>query len=214
MNRALSESHPYSLISQIVSAYPTDVILTFSRYTYVAQSSIDVREEFEVSGSLVTRDWTENLVSTLPEGVDVSLHSRVRLKSGETRHIPMIDFAGEVDAEDGAILASLLAKLGVPTLELYRSGRSFHGYGTSLLEEPNWLRFAATLLLANLPNRRHVVDCRWVGHRLRAGYGALRWSCNSPQYKQLPVHAGQIGLGRFSIQPAPYQPAPEGFPSD
>ncbi len=194
MNIALSDAHPYSLVSQIVSACPTELARTFSRYRYVAQSAVDTREEFEVSGSVVTRDWTEHLISTLPEGVEVSLHSRVRFKSGETWHIPMIDFAGEIDAEDCAALSSLLAEFGVPSLELYRSGRSFHGYGTSLLEEPNWTRFAATLLLANLPNRRHVVDCRWVGHRLRAGYGALRWSCNSPQYKQLPVHVGQVGL--------------------
>jgi hypothetical protein len=116
------------------------------------------------------------------------------MTSGAAMHIPMVDFAGEVDAEDGAILANLLAEFGVPTLELYRSGSSFHGYGTTLLGPDQWARFAATLLLANVPQRRHVVDCRWVGHRLRAGYGALRWSCNTSQYKQFPEHVGRVHL--------------------
>jgi hypothetical protein len=76
MNVSLAEAHPYALVNQIVAANEPDCILTFSRYKYVAQSPVDAREVFEVPGAIVTREWAQDAVSTLAEGVEIALHPR------------------------------------------------------------------------------------------------------------------------------------------
>ncbi|MGC1520222.1 MAG: hypothetical protein WA803_01670, partial [Steroidobacteraceae bacterium] len=84
----------------------------------------------------------------------------------------------------------------------FDSGRSFHAYGLQLISPGEWREFMAKLLLLNLPEGEHLIDARWVGHRLVAGYGALRWSANSDFYLQVPratqiraVHSDRGALG-------------------
>jgi len=110
----------------------------------------------------------------------------------------MIDFISEhLQGHDAQVLPDLLDKDILQTLFFFNSGRSLHGYGLRLLTYVEWVSFMGTLLLLNLPNRNQIVDPRWVGHRLRAGYGALRWSFNTSHYLGFPrmVHKP---LGEFS----------------
>jgi hypothetical protein len=49
-----------------------------------------------------------------------------------------------------------------------------------------------SLLLLNKPSGFKLIDERWVGHRIMAGYSALRWSCNTKQYKKMPTQIGYL----------------------
>ena len=101
-------------------------------------------------------------------------------------HLPMIDFATSDSAMALAVTRSLLHELHLPEPYLFSSGRSFHGYCPVLLSADSWRIFMGALLLLNPDSGREVVDHRWVGHRLMAGYGALRWSWNTDQYVSYP----------------------------
>ena len=68
----------------------------------------------------------------------------------------------------------------------YKSGRSYHGYGRSLLTHNDWIKQMGKLLLVNQIGVPPTVDPRWVGHRLIAGYASLRWTKNTPQYLDYP----------------------------
>ncbi|NEX60635.1 hypothetical protein G3574_06065 [Noviherbaspirillum sp. 17J57-3] len=96
----------------------------------------------------------------------------------------MIDFSPKA-LDTSEVMAWAKAELGVE-IKLFSSGRSLHGYGINPLTPEEWIRFMGLLLLANHPSKPTVVDTRWVGHRLLAGYAALRWSRNTSHYLQLP----------------------------
>lgn len=76
------------------------------------------------------------------------------------------------------------------SVHFYKSGHSFHGYVTSRLYTLEGLRnFMATLLVVEPLDGKPLVDHRWVGRRLLAQSGALRLSCVSDRYLQLPWRA-------------------------
>jgi hypothetical protein len=113
-----------------------------------------------------------------------------------TLHLPMMDFAcdpksatlRDITVQPIIVAAFLESGFSLEELEFYESGHSFHAYGLNPVPYYEWTRFMGTMLLLNLPNWTRAVDDRWVGHRLLKGYGALRWTCNNPKYKQVPSH--------------------------
>lgn len=136
-------------------------------------------------------------------GWDVTLTSKVDYQAKNlfessgfiksVRHIPMIDFACRPDADvlAEAVKTHLIEAAGLEVLvngdfAFFASGRSFHGYGVSLLKSEEWVPFMGKLLLLNIPEYEDIVDQRWVGHRLTKGFGALRWTKNNPKYLQAP----------------------------
>ena len=121
-----------------------------------------------------------------PVGQEMAMHSDLRLTSGERLHLVMVDMSTSSKAH----LEKLRGFLGenlFQTISWFASGRSFHGYGESLLQEIDWVKFMGLLLLANQPRLEHTVDPRWIGHRLVAGYSALRWTKNTHHYLGLPT---------------------------
>ncbi len=101
------------------------------------------------------------------------------------KHVPMIDFAVKPGMA-AEVITWTDHHLGID-LQLFDSGRSFHGYGIRPISETQWVRLMGLLLLGNAPNREPVVDARWIGHRLLAGYSSLRWSNNSTHYTRWPT---------------------------
>lgn len=178
------ESHPISLVHAWSDALGPDWSATFSRYLYVPQTVRDDRTEFSVPLRKVTISWLQEQLGGLPQGYELAFHSRLQRRS-QAFHVPMIDFA-ENPASGKALNRWVKNHLALD-LTLFRSGRSFHGYGTRPISQEEWVRFMGLLLLANLPKRRPLVDNRWIGHRLMAGYSALRWSHNSPHYLSSPT---------------------------
>ena len=111
---------------------------------------------------------------------ELALQSVVE-RSGSTLHIPMIDFETADEAQ---------VRRFEPVLQsafyCFATGRSFHGYFAELLTTENWIDFLGAMLLINSPNSQPVVDSRWIGHALRRGYSALRWTRHTNRYETLP----------------------------
>jgi hypothetical protein len=119
------------------------------------------------------------------------------MSDNQTLHLVMVDMSTGARAH----LEKLRAFIGdnyADKIAWYRSGRSFHGYGDTLLTGELWVRFMGLLLLANQPSLEPTVDPRWIGHRLLAGYAALRWTKNTEHYLSAPSSIASIGSHRSS----------------
>ena len=127
----------------------------------------------------------ETIIRNAPLGQELAFQSNVLLIGGVQKHLPMVDMS----TSSAAQLSKLKPFLGDEIFEQFKwfkSGRSFHGYGKILVTESEWITLMGMFLLANLKGLAPTVDPRWVGHRLIAGYSALRWSKNTTSYIHLP----------------------------
>ena len=174
--------HPYWHVRSIVEEKPEIVMLTMSYYTYRPQTVADNRSVWQISAAeFLDSDRMETIISETPAEQELAIHSDVKFQDGERRHLVMVDMS----TSSRAHLEKLRAYLGdnfFPQIAWFASGRSFHGYGKDLLHEQEWVKFMGLLLLANKPGMENTVDPRWIGHRLLAGYAALRWTKNTAQY--------------------------------
>ena len=186
------ERHPIShflrSLSPLMEAHTE---INFSIYHYHPQSFSDERLNFYIPLRDLSFDWLEDTLQKLKPGQELALHSAVVIND-EVCHIPMIDCGSKTDTKANSALLKTLSERWNFELKIYSSGRSFHGYGDRLISDKNWVRYMGELLLLNLPGKAKVIDTRWIGHRLIAGYSSLRWSCNSSQYKKFPTLVGRI----------------------
>lgn len=158
----------------------------FSRYVYTPDSLFDEREPLEVSGADLSVEWLENQLEDLKAGQELAIHSKVVIDNN-TFHIPMLDFAtAQIGPEQLHRVKTFLPKRVFVTSAFYHSGRSFHAYSTHLLGPKDWHAFLGRALLINPRDDRQIIDARWIGHRLIAGYCSLRFSNNSGQYRGMP----------------------------
>ena len=182
-----TSEHPILVVEELRRDLGCDCELTFSQYKYEPQSPFDERLRMTVSARSVDRCWLDREFSLLKPGWDLAWHSVVRTANGKTVHVPMIDFTTPwLDGEELYLIRLILGKHTAGSLRYFSSGRSYHGYSTRLLGPKAWREFMGRLLLLNLPSRPPLIDARWVGHRIIAGYGTLRWSANSTHYLQIP----------------------------
>ena len=162
------------------------------RYRYARRVREDERESFRVPIAEVDRRWLRRELAALSPEQELALESRVRV-GRVTRHIPMLDFVGLERGQLSAVM-DVLPQYPVREAQVYFSGRSFHAYFPLLIEPAEWVRFMGSALLCNTPSRLQIVDQRWIGHRLVGGYGALRWSANTAQYRGLPRRVRNMTL--------------------
>jgi hypothetical protein len=162
-----------------------------SYYTYVPQSVAEDRSIWLLPiEDFLEPTRMELIMNQTPADQELAIHSDVRTISKERIHLVMIDMSTAAKAH----LAKLRAFLGDNSFDKivwFSSGRSFHGYGEDLLTESEWIKFMGLLLLANKPRMEPTVDPRWIGHRLLAGYSALRWTKNTSHYLGSPSVVGQ-----------------------
>jgi hypothetical protein len=176
--------HPIEVLPLLRRKYGKNLELSFSRYWYLPQSRQDPRETFQVRIGEVTQSWLAKELSNLSKGQELAFESRARL--GNLRlHLPMLDFKGMLAGQLRAVM-EIFPDLVDRKIFVYFTGRSFHAYFPELISHRDWVRFMGSALLCNTPRNPGVVDQRWIGHRLIAGYSALRWSCNSKHYKRFP----------------------------
>lgn len=180
--------HPYHEVLRLAQSARHVRALEFGVYRYEPQSVTDRRRIEEVAvGNIPAR--VQQLVSELEPDEELALHSRVHLSPGfgpSVHHLPLIDFAGNEYSSCASCVAEAVVDFGVKKALLYSSGRSYHLYGLTLLDQQSWTRFMGRLLLLNLPHQPECVDSRWIGHRLMAGYGSLRWTRNTAHYLSVP----------------------------
>jgi hypothetical protein len=184
MNPHNSRLHPIILASSWRTALGDGWTAHFSRYVYRPQSVEDERKYINVPLEAVTEEWLDDQLARLSPGEEISIHSKLT-KGRMIRHIPMIDFAIATGAHEQVI--SWAREHLHMKLHVFDSGRSFHAYGVRPVTTAEWIRLMGLLLLGNLPDKAPVVDSRWIGHRLLAGYSALRWSKNTAQYVGWPT---------------------------
>jgi len=159
-------------------------MLHFSYYYYVPRSVVDQRTVFSLPAASLNSETLARLILDAPANSELALHSLVQIGS-DIGHIPMIDLATSARAHLDK-LRSVMPNEIFDQMVWFSSGRSFHGYGRRLLTPGGWQEFMGRLLLANPPMVNPIVDPRWVGHRLVAGYSALRWTKNTPHYITYP----------------------------
>jgi hypothetical protein len=181
--------HPLKHLLAWLHSNEKEVELEFSRYIYRHYGETLSREIFQVPSSKVTGAWLTKQIDGLGDDQELAIHSRVKFVNGDVYHIPMIDF---INTESPEVVTQRMwnvnRHLRVP-INLYRSGNSLHGYFFVFIAQSDWYKFLGRALLCNLPDRygTDVVDARWVGHSLRHGFSALRWSKHTDLYKKVPT---------------------------
>lgn len=183
----LLAEHPIEVIELIAKEQRRDSEFEFSIYEYIPQSLLDNRDVFTLSAHEISENKIEGIISKLPHDRELALHSKVRI--GKTvKHIPMIDFQGKINEISPFIsrIENTLPRKISKELIFFDSGRSLHAYSPILLNKEEWHNLMGRLLLISLPKEENIIDVRWVGHRIIAGYGSLRWSNNTNQYLRLP----------------------------
>jgi hypothetical protein len=178
--------HPLSIIENLARRIAPRFIFELSRYRYRPQSLSDDRTIIHVPGLRLNSTYVHSLIQSLQGEEELAFHSRAFDPSGRIFHIPLIDFSCTSTNEAMTSTQHILDNDLASSLVLCQSGRSLHGYIPRLISAESWVRFMGTILLMNMPDRPPITDARWVGHRLRAGYASLRWSCNTSHYKSIP----------------------------
>jgi hypothetical protein len=162
-------------------------VFHLSKYTYKADSLFDERDCLSVHSDTFTENWVAQTITSLSSNQELAIHSNVIIK-GRTWHIPMIDFAAEMEISRQTIdrLRQFLPRSVFLNMAFFASGRSFHAYSTALLSPKEWHGFMGRLLLITPARGTELIDSRWVGHRLIGGFCSLRWSNNSGLYRGEP----------------------------
>ncbi|MDB4950901.1 MAG: hypothetical protein JWM27_3550 [Gemmatimonadetes bacterium] len=177
-------NHPVAVVREICAAHPEIDFLELGIYKYRPQSLSDDRRYKQVSPASLVVEFRDTC-RDLKADEEIAFHSRVYI--GESvLHIPMIDFVGSLNQAKQCEIARVVAEFNCDRVYMFSTGRSYHLYAMPLLNTSQWIAFMGRILLLNLPESAPIVDWRWVGHRLLAGYGALRWTKNTDQYEDLP----------------------------
>lgn len=186
----LNNQHPKLVIDFILQRYGLDLEFEFSIYEDVPGASNEGRRLIRISGKEIDDALVVDMIRNLPPGRELALNSRVRAR-GNVWHIPMVDLSTSALAQVQKLSAVLSSEI-FESMAWFASGRSFHGYGFFLIEENQWVQLMGQLLLVNRPGYPAIVDPRWIGHRLVAGYSSLRWSRNTEKYLHPPVLAAGL----------------------
>lgn len=191
--------HPVNFISHL--KIPENAILTFSDYLYDKQSFRDERSLFDFRKKELNENWFINHILSMDPLYELALHSSFEV-DGEKFHIPMIDFTAKRSEQNSLSALRELSEFWGTDFLIFFSGRSFHAYGVKPITDIEWVKFMGSLLLLNVRGTTNkLIDTRWVGHRILAGYSALRWSNNTNHYKAFPAFLGNLsGLEEFNYQ--------------
>lgn len=204
----ITDDHPLYFLESLFEH--AEAVFQFSRYIYTPDSLLDDREIFDVAGSDISPEWLEAEITSLRANQELAIHSNVRI-GGRTVHIPMLDFATDhIGPEQLDRISAFLPRRVFLSSAFYHSGRSFHAYSTTLLGPKDWHSFLGRALLINPRDGESIIDARWIGHRLMAGYCSLRFSNNSHQYRGMPRKVTlQSFLSYSSTRDHEYQDEPE-----
>lgn len=112
-----------------------------------------------------------SMIKSLEDGTALAFSSKVKLRNGETAHIPLMDFRCDPSATNSKIVQRALSAMGQGSGLLVESGRSYHFYGSRLQSRDEWVRFLAMAILFS-----PIVDVRYIAHRLADGACRLRIS--------------------------------------
>lgn len=124
---------------------------------------------FVLSREQVLDHGLAEIVPQLNTGEGLLVRSELRLQSGSTAFLPMLDLSCPCQGENARTIRKLVKLSGSPVGVLVRSGRSYHFYGVTLFSEKEWLRFMSLALLF-----APVTDSRYIAHRMLDGECRLK----------------------------------------
>lgn len=117
-------------------------------------------------------DFSEEAMYSIISRIDsrfcLCLDSNVKTAKGQY-HIPMADFRRYVSLK---LIREIFERLEIPGI-IFKSGRSYHFWGTKIVSETDFRIFLGKMLITT-----PLVDERYIGHRMIDGYCSLRISCN------------------------------------
>lgn len=180
MNNLLT--YPIELVNEFLSNRKEIREVEFGIYTYIPRGLDNPRRIRKVNANELLCGY-EILCREISDTEEIAFHSRVYIGTAETievQHIPLIDLKGKNTDRIGELTDEVLNEYGWEKAFLFDSGRSYHLYFQALLSHNAWHQFMGRILLFNIEEEPELVDSRWVGYSLRAGYGALRWTKNTP----------------------------------
>lgn len=178
---------PRMVVDHLRRSYGTILKLQFDVYKYRPQTIGENKITIDIDVDKLDTDLVELSYFARREHMEVSFNSSVRTSDSNIKlHIPMIDCYGELDGAKVDRIIAASKDFELEAIYIFYSGRSYHIYGIGLMDPDMWRRFMGRILLLNMPDQDPLVDARWVGHRLLAGYGTLRWTRNSQYYESEP----------------------------
>lgn len=199
---ALLLTSAYDVVAQVVDSNPRIESLSFVTYHEGmnwrdlprAEQEADLpfllrglqqdtgeRTQRKLTRSEISAEKLRTLAASLPERRLLAVISRVDRAGGESEQVPMMDFMCPPSRNNQAVLTRLLHELGNGRGWLLESGRSYHYYGSRILNGEEWKVFLGKCLLMS-----GYVDDRYIGHQLVDGHCVLRLSAgklkaNSPR---------------------------------
>lgn len=183
----ISSDHPLVAIKALAEFQKQDTEFEFSFYEYKPQSILDTRTTFTLQASDISNERIEKVIQKLSPNEELAIHSKVRINK-KVFHIPMIDFKADISTIRKSLssIKNTLPQKIYNEILFYDSGRSCHAYSLKLVTQKEWYEYMGRLLLISQPSEEQIIDTRWVGHRLMAGYASLRWSNNTDNYIHPP----------------------------
>jgi hypothetical protein len=175
----------HEVIKEILGLNPEIKTIRFTRYRYVPQAIAKDREEphFWLTREELLEDRLEQEVAELPEGYELGIHSQVRMKDGQERLLPMMDFKILLSSENLSSIRERMQAIVGTKGWILESDKSYHFYGMSPENIDDWLNFCGRCLLTSIIKDEgrtitDLVDARYVGHCLLRRANVLRVSTN------------------------------------
>ena len=129
------------------------------------------------------------IADSLPENRALAVTSQVILYDERKLHIPLVDFQCKCTKTNVKNMKRSMQGMDAAGGIILETARSYHYYGMSLLTDDQWIDFVGRcLLLKPDADMQPYVDIRYLGHRLREGWGSLRISRDalSGKYRNYP----------------------------
>lgn len=196
VNKVNAAKHPISIyIEYLKQNKLVDINSTFSfkKYIYKKTEFKDEYKEYGVTLSHINLDWLRDEINSLSPIEELAINSTIKTNHKKI-YLPLVDLSPrDITNKASHDVINKLLDYWKMDFFVFDSGRSFHLYGTKPFHtKSNWLKFTASLLLLNEPGKQILIDTRWVGHRLMAGFSSLRLSNNTDQYKRYPLFIGML----------------------
>lgn len=110
------------------------------------------------------------------KGDIVAVGSKVKLSNGIEMHIPMMDFASEIGTDNKELVMLFADEFNIPGVIL-DSGNSYHYWGTTLLDKPQYDALMQTWLkmeISRIDRIGPLFDINYVQESIKRGFSALR----------------------------------------
>jgi hypothetical protein len=171
LRSAVNSSYWSSLLIAELSNAATENRLVAEAIYHDKRSTRD--HEFKIPTKSLSVKKLDDLMQDLRDDSALAIHSKVRIKGGATRHLPMMDFSCKPTPQSLRIVIKALKLMGQEKGAVVLSGKSFHYFGFQVLTEKGWREFLGRCLLL-----APITDSRYIGHRLIDGACSLRISPN------------------------------------